>query len=531
MLKRFTAAAVLLCTLLTLAPAVFAETADSATDISASTAVYSDGFDHVGFLTDRNTTTYHSAAGKCSITLMNERGMASLYLMFDQEYGEYQIENAENGKIITAGQEGYLHEYIDLVELFRGPITSVTLHFNRGKVRLSEIQVFTEGAVPDHVQIWQPPLEDRTDILLLSTHGDDDQLFFAGLLPRYAGQEKAGVQVAYLTDHRNLTSERTHEILNGLWATGCTVYPVMADFPDFRIDSLKGTYQEFERQGYDEDELLGYVVELLRRFNPQVVVGHDIDGEYGHGMHMVYTDCLIKALDVSNDETAFPELAQTYGLWDVPKTYLHLYQKNTIELDYDQPLSSFDGMTAFEVSQKLGYPCHKSQQATWFTDWINGSDGEITKATQINRYNPCRFGLYRSTIGEDVKRNDFLENIITYRDQERIEQERLEAERQEKEKEEQERLEKEREELDRLEAERTEKRRQEAERLAKEQQEREQLQLKKQKEQKIIAAIVFGGVILLCAVLLWGYIAVKRKIRSKRKQHSEDGCKENLENA
>ena len=85
--------------------------------------------------------------------------------------------------------------------------------------------------------------------------------------------------------------------------------------------------------------------------------------------------------------------------------------------------------------------------------------------------------------------------------------------------------------MDRLEAERTEKRRQEAERLAKEQQEREQLQLKKQKEQKIIAAIVFGGVILLCAVLLWGYIAVKRKIRSKRKQHSEDGCEENLENA
>ena len=52
-------------------------------------------------------------------------------------------------------------------------------------------------------------------------------------------------------------------------------------------------------------------------------------------------------------------------------------------LDYDQPLDHFDGLTAFQATQKLGYPCHVSQQYTWFTRWINGSNGEITKAVTV----------------------------------------------------------------------------------------------------------------------------------------------------
>ena len=511
MMKRLLAAALCLLTLAAWVPVLSANAATEAVNITDSTAFLSDNFEELDRLSDGNTTAYYSADGKCSITLMNEIGIGFVYLMFDLEYGEYIIENAANGETITGGTYGFLHEYINLDDAFHGPVTSVTFHFTQDTVRLSEIEVYSVGTVPKHIQVWQPPLEGKTDLLLLSTHGDDDQLFFAGLLPKYAGQEQAGVQVAYLTDHRNLTKQRTHEILNGLWATGCTAYPVMPDFPDFRIDSLKGTYQEFERQGYSKEQLQSYVVELLRRFKPQVVVGHDIDGEYGHGMHMVYTDCLINALDVSNDETVLPELAEKYGVWDVPKTYLHLYKKNTIELDYDQPLSAFDGMTAFEVTQKLGYPCHKSQQGTWFTDWLNGDNNEITKATQIKRHNPCYFGLYRTTIGEDVEKNDFLENITTYRAQEEAEQARLEQERLEQEKLEQERLEQERLELDRIEAEKAEKKRQEAERLAQEKLEQEQLRAEQQRRQRMIGTIVAGCAIVVGLIIIPLFIFFRRR--------------------
>lgn len=511
MIKRLIAAVLLLCTVAALAPTVFAVNDNDALNITGSTLITSNGYADPRFLTDGDNTTYQTSKGKCSITLMNEMGIGSVYLMFDQAYGEYTVENAANSKYFTAGTEGYLHEYINLDEAFNGPVTSVTFHFNREVVRLSEIEVYTVGDVPDHVQIWQPPLEDTTDILLLSTHGDDDQLFFAGLIPHYTSQEGVGVQVAYLTDHRNTTNQRAHEILNGLWVTGCTAYPVMAEFPDFRIDSMKDTYQEFERLGYSAEQLLSYVVGLLRRFKPNVVVGHDIDGEYGHGMHMVYTDCLIKALEISNDEAQFPELAETYGLWDVPKTYLHLYKENTIELDYDQPMDAFDGMTAFEVSQQLGYPCHESQQNSEFTSWINGDNNEITKASQIKKYNPSYFGLYRSTVGEDVKRDDFLENIITYYQQEQLRLEQLEQERLEQEADEQSRLEQERLELDRIEAEKAEQKRQEVERLEQEKLEQERLRLEQEQHQQKITLLIAVGIVAVGVILIIVFFLMRRK--------------------
>lgn len=513
MIKRTAAALLCLVFLLTWAPAVSAEKApEEAVDISDSTFFTGGGFDDFRFLTDKDTDTYRTSDIGSTITLMNEQGIGSLYLIFDEEYGEYTVENVGSGELLTVGKYGFLHEYVDLYQAFGEAPTIVSIHFELRKAKLSEIYLFSAGEAPDFVQRWQPPLEGKTDLLLLSTHGDDDQLFFAGLLPLYAGQKKVGVQVAYLTDHRNLTNARTHEILNGLWAVGCTAYPVLPDFPDFRIDSLRGTYEEFEDQGVSKEELRSYVVELLRRFKPKVVVGHDIDGEYGHGMHMVYTDLLIKALKLSNDPESFPETAEQYGLWEVPKTYLHLYEKNPIVLDYDQPLSEFDDMTAFQVSQKLGYPCHKSQQYTWFTDWINGEDKPITKASQIKRYNPSYFGLYHSTVGEDVTKDDFLENIVTYTEEARIEQERLEKEQQEKEQLQQQQMEEERKELERLEAERAEQKRQEQERLEKEQQELERIQQEQQaKKQRTMAIASWSILIILVLALVLMVILIRRQ--------------------
>ena len=442
-----------LCTLASLMPAAFAQETD-AKDITAKTTFSGEGFDSLDFLHDGNIKTYKRSAGDATITLKSSQGIGSLYLMFDLEYGEYTITDNDTNRSITAGGQNFLHEYVDLAEL--GQPTSLTLSFDNGPVRLSEIYVFTVGEPPEFVQRWDKPLDGKADIVLFSTHGDDDQLFFAGLLPLYAGEKGCAVQVVYMTDHRNTTKARTHEMLNGLWAVGVTAYPVFGQFDDFRIDDLEDTYQEYKNRGVSKDNLVGFVTEQLRRFKPQVAIGHDINGEYGHGMHMVYTDALIQALEISNDATAFAESAEKYGVWDVPKTYLHLYGENKIEIDYDQPLNAFDGMTAFEVSQKLGYPCHESQQFTWFTGWINGKSEKITKATQIKTYNPCLFGLFRSTVGEDVEKNDFMENIVTYAEQERIEQERLEQERLEQERLEQERLEQERLEQERLEQERQE---------------------------------------------------------------------------
>ena len=484
--------------------------AEQAADITKDTVVTATGYDSTGFLTDGDVDYYKTSDGDTVIRLENPEGMAGIYLLFDLEYGTYTIEDTVSGKTITAGQHGMLHEYVDLAGAFGNEPTSVTLYFDNGSVRLSEISVFSAGALPEHVQVWSVPYEGGADLVLFATHGDDDQLFFAGLLPLYAGERNLRVQVVYLTDHRNLTKSRTHEMLNGLWSVGVAAYPVFGAFADFRIDDLEGTYEEYENLGTSEADLQSFVVEQIRRFKPQVAVGHDIKGEYGHGMHMVYADLLIKSLDMTNNVAVYPESAEKYGTWEMPKLYLHLYEENPIVMDYDQPLASFDGMTAFEVTQKLGYPCHKSQQWTWFTDWINGDDNEITKASEIDTYNPCKFGLYHSTVGADVEKNDFMENLVSYAEQERLEQGRLEQERLE-----QERLEQERLEQERLEQERLEKQK-EQQRL---EQERLEAERKKQEESRkrtgLIVVIVLVVLVAIQAAVLG--IKPKRKKRRRRK--------------
>lgn len=427
---RFTAA--LLCIFMLLPLMAFNSQADTtvAADIRGSTTISGSGYSSFGFLLDDKINTYYTSAGNTAITLDNASGMGSLYLMFDKIYGEYTLSDDATGAAVTVGTHGFLHEYIDLEAAFGYLPTKVTLRFNSGAVRLSEIYVFGKGQAPDYVQQWNAPLDGGADLVLFATHGDDDQLFFAGLLPLYAGELGLRVQVVYLTDHRSgyVDNARMHEMINGLWAVGVTAYPVFGDFADFRVDSLQGTYDYYKTYyNTTKDDLLSFVVEQIRRFKPLVAVGHDINGEYGHGMHQVYTDLLIDAVELTNDPEAYPASAETYGTWQIQKLYLHLYEQNKIVLDYDQPLERFDGLTAFQVTQKLGFPCHKSQQWTWFNGWLNGKNGEITAATQIATYNPCYFGLYFSAVGEDVEKDDFMENIVTYGQREQMDRDAANA--------------------------------------------------------------------------------------------------------
>ncbi len=497
---------------LLLAGIAFTVSADESTakDITNATAFSGSGYDSFGFLKDKDIKGYKKSAGSAAITLENSEGISSIYLMFNLEYGTYTVTDNTSGKVYTAGEHGFLHEYIALDT----PATSLTIRFENGAVHLSEIYAFSRGNAPDFVQQWDAPLDGKADIVLFATHGDDDHLFFAGLLPYYTSREDCAVQVVYMTDHRNLTMSRTHEMLNGLWAVGVRAYPVFGAFDDFLVESLEGSYKEFERLGHSREELQAFVVENVRRFKPQVAIGHDLNGEYKHGMHMVYADLLVKALDITGDATKFPESAEKYGTWEIPKTYLHLYEQNKIRMDWDQPLETFGGMTAFQVSQQLGYPCHESQQWTWFTKWINWENKRVggvpvTKATQISEYSPCDFGLYRSNVGADVEKNDFLENITTYAEQERL---RLEQEEQERlEQKEQERLEQE--EQERLEQE-------EQERLEQERLEQERLQQEAQRKKEL--AIAIGVLAVLVIALVCVLISIRqRNIRRRRRKRAQ----------
>ncbi|HOA32517.1 MAG: PIG-L family deacetylase [Clostridia bacterium] len=342
-----------------------------------------------------------------------EEEIAGIYIIWDKKAPIWTMES--DGNTYTYGEKEFLHEFVEVENTKKLKITLSE------SARICEIYVFGEGILPNWVQVWEES-HDKADLLLLSTHADDEHLFFAGVLPYYAVERGLKVQVVYMTNH-NDTQSRPHELLNGLWVVGIRHYPVISDFPDL-AGSLGQKGEDVETVLkralilYDEEEVTRFHVENIRRFKPKVIVGHDINGEYKHGAHMVNAFTLMKALELSNDPEYHKETYDKYGLWDVPKTYLHLWEENRIVMDWDVPLSKFGGLTAYEVS-KLGYNEHKSQHGTWFTKWFMGvyNGKERNKASDIAEYSPCEYGLYRSTVGEDVLKNDFFENVEPHVDE------------------------------------------------------------------------------------------------------------------
>ena len=431
-------------------------------------------------LTDGVYWTYAKALENNRVTLSCEDGLSCVYIEFDWlPEGKWTVKDTQSnasGASKECGGSGFLHEYQELEDLFGHKPTDIEISFQEG-TQIANIYAFAAEA-PKWVQKWQPMLE-KADLLLVSTHSDDEQLFFAGLLPYYVNEKKLDVQVVYFIQHfhkkmRVFEHQRQHEELNGLWTVGVTNYPYMSEFPDAyaegktKAEAVQNILSTFNYYGYNMDDFRQFAVEVFRRFKPLVVVTHDFNGEYGHPAHIICTDVMTDAVELAADPQKYPQSAEKYGTWQPKKMYIHLYGKSAVTMDWDTPLESLGGMTPFQMTQE-GFRYHRSQHDSWFVKWIYGTnDKPITKASEIEDYSPCSYGLYYSAVGEDKlnaegKPGDLMENIEdTYSGQRRAaeEEERKKAEEEaRRQAEEEERLRKEREEAQRKEQEAREKER------------------------------------------------------------------------
>ncbi len=383
------------------------------------------GFTNLGSLYDGALAWGNTVKAPASLTMEAEEGIASLYIRFTGNCGEYTVTDTVTGTSHVRRHE-FLHDFIDLETLFGYIPNSVSLSFESGSVTINELTAYSAGEVPDDVQRWEKPRDGETDLILFSTHGDDEHLFFAGILPYYAREMDYQVQLVYMTDHHNNCGDiRMREILDGLWTAGVTSYPVFGTFPDFYRWGIDNAYIAFEQMDISRDDLIEYVVENIRRFRPKVVIGHDFNGEYSHGQHAVYADVLAAAVEVSMDASAYPESAEQYGTWDVPKAYFHLYEENPIVMNWDIPLESFGGLTAWQVSSRHALQKHVSQLEALEDEDLTWYFGDNPTAASVGRFTPCNFGLYRSTVGTDVEKNDFFENVTTHAEDAEAEAQRL----------------------------------------------------------------------------------------------------------
>ena len=312
-----------------------------------------------------------------------------LYICFADMPEKWAVEEEADGewRLLADGSCDYYHAVVEL-----GGKTHFRLIDTSGKkaqFKINEVFVFGEGTLPDWVQQWEPTVE-KADLLVLAAHPDDELIFFGGTIPTYAVERDLNVVVAYMT-YSNTT--RRSELLNGLWSMGVRNYPVIGDFYDAYSFDLKKAYSNWR-----ENNVRQFVMELVRKYKPEVVVTHDINGEYGHGAHRLCADVMQYCVQNASKASAQSDSASKYGTWEVKKLYLHLYPENSIRMDWRVPLESLGGKTGLELAQEA-YKFHVTQQQTSYTVTDEGETGN------------AEFGLVYSSVGPDVKGGDFMENI------------------------------------------------------------------------------------------------------------------------
>ena len=312
-----------------------------------------------------------------------------LYICFAEMPEDWVIEEEIDGEWQTCanGTRDYYHVVVELNGKTHFRLAGISE--KESYLKINEVFVFSEGDLPDWVQRWEPTPE-KADLLLLVAHPDDELIFFGGTIPTYAAERNMNVIVAYMS-YSNTT--RRSELLNGLWHMGLRQYPVIGDFVDVYMKTLDDAYSRWTKK-----TSRAYITELIRKYKPEVMLTHDINGEYGHGAHRLCANAAKYCTERSGDADYMPESAEKWGTWTVKKLYLHMGQENTIFMDWHVPLESMGGKTGLELAQEA-YGYHVTQHTTSFVVTDEGRTGN------------AKFSLVYSNVGEDTVGGDFFENV------------------------------------------------------------------------------------------------------------------------
>ena len=374
--------------------------AEEARDITASCRFHLSINRHtLSSLFDGRYKTYWNGEknGYVEIETPEDDPCAALYIHWSGDLMNWQVETQdENGQwtpFQACPAERYYHEYVPLKE----PLTHFRISSLKNELPMciGEISVLSKGDIPSFVQIWKP-FEGKADLMVLVAHPDDELLFMGGVIPYYRGQEGKKVIVCYMA---RMPGMRKCELLDGLWHCGVREYPEMPSdlFPDASTTSAQDCLKIWKEQRFSS-----HVAMLIRKYQPDVIVTHAISGEYGHGAHRACAYTLRKCITQVSDPEYFPESAAQYGVWQPKKLYLHLYEGDLGQIDFDwrQPLTAFDGKTAFEVASEA-FKMHVSQKNT----------GRYT-VQDDGKYDNSLFGLFYSEVGADSGKNDLFENLF-----------------------------------------------------------------------------------------------------------------------
>ncbi len=259
---------------------------------------------------------------------------------------------------------------------------------------------------------WLPPTN-KIVLLAVWAHPDDEGIWGGGSLPYYSQVVNVPTMLVCMT--ASWGTVRGDELQCAAWTYGLRYSPVFGQFKD--IDSNIATNNPYtntidmtwdywadgvlEGDGSDVEagkaRAINYVAEQIRRYRPDVIITHDLNGESGHDNHKATAYAVTHAFFVAAD----PDAAATnlIGLppWQAQKLYVHLYSTNRLfHTHWETPYQVLTNLTPHQVAN-TGLTCHVSQGPS---RWISAS--VYPPAGMYTAWPAEWWGLYASTVGPDT---------------------------------------------------------------------------------------------------------------------------------
>jgi LmbE family N-acetylglucosaminyl deacetylase len=259
------------------------------------------------------------------------------------------------------------------------------------------VRLVAAGADDDGPWAPQPP---KAALMVVLAH-PDDEAYFPGLIPELALVRKLPVVTIVMTSgEAGLSPPGDRALREGEMRRACRVYgmpnpPLFARFAD---GAFLGTLEDNWRLWGGESAAAAYLVQQIRRYRPEVIVTHAMDGEYGHPNHVGCALSVTKAFAGAADLKSFPVPPGGPPPWTPKKLYLHRWPTRPIEVRWDIPVPGMNGRTCLEIGTAGGRQ-HASQ------GYANRDFAELDGDRS------SKFGLYASTVGFDTKSDGFFEHI------------------------------------------------------------------------------------------------------------------------
>lgn len=245
---------------------------------------------------------------------------------------------------------------------------------------------------------WAPQPE-KAALMVVIAH-PDDEAYFPGLLPYVCQVRKLPVVFVVLTsgeagiEPRGNRELREEEQRRAARVYGLPNEPLFARFAD---GAWQGTLEDNWKLWGGENRAVEWLVAQIRRYRPDVIVTHALDGESGHPNHVGCALSVTKAFAWAADASALPVAAGAAGTWQAKKLYVHRWPVRPLALRQDIPVAP-GGKTCLEIGEAGGRE-HVSQG--YATQPFSELDGSAVS----------RFGLYATSVGPDSGTGDLFEHI------------------------------------------------------------------------------------------------------------------------